>query len=330
MTLTLYFGGFAVAQLVAGPLSDALGRRPITFAFMGIYCLASLAALVAPLGRGADGGALPAGRRRLGGVRDLAGDGARPVPGRAVVADHEPDRHHPRRRPGVRADDRRADADGVRLAVALRRSWRCWGSSWRWSTALGHAARPWCRTGRGSARARSPQPMPSCSAAATSLSAAGVIGRLDRGALRAGDVPALHPDRPGRAVARRVRARHAAASRAASSSGSLATRALLDRVGRGPAGRARPRLHRGGQPRRSRSCSVCGAELPAGDAAGRRSTPSASPSSCRRCRPPPSRPFPRIAGAAAALMGFLQMGCGPARSARSAALIGDPVRGDGG
>ena len=48
LTLTLYFGGFACAQLVAGPLSDALGRRPITFVFMGIYCLGSLAALWAP------------------------------------------------------------------------------------------------------------------------------------------------------------------------------------------------------------------------------------------------------------------------------------------
>ncbi|PZQ50507.1 MAG: Bcr/CflA family drug resistance efflux transporter [Rhodovulum sulfidophilum] len=48
MTLTLYFGGFACAQLIAGPLSDALGRRPVTFAFMAIYCLASLVALFAP------------------------------------------------------------------------------------------------------------------------------------------------------------------------------------------------------------------------------------------------------------------------------------------
>ena len=48
MTLTLYFGGFACAQLVAGPLSDALGRRPVTFAFMAIYCAGSLWALQAP------------------------------------------------------------------------------------------------------------------------------------------------------------------------------------------------------------------------------------------------------------------------------------------
>ena len=48
LTLTLYFGGFAFAQLIAGPLSDALGRRPVTFAFMGIYFLGSLIALMAP------------------------------------------------------------------------------------------------------------------------------------------------------------------------------------------------------------------------------------------------------------------------------------------
>ncbi len=48
MTLTLYFGGFACAQLIAGPLSDAIGRRPVTFLFMGIYCLGGLFALGAP------------------------------------------------------------------------------------------------------------------------------------------------------------------------------------------------------------------------------------------------------------------------------------------
>ena len=48
MTLTLYFGGFACAQLIAGPLSDALGRRPITVAFMMLYCAASLVAVFAP------------------------------------------------------------------------------------------------------------------------------------------------------------------------------------------------------------------------------------------------------------------------------------------
>ena len=34
MTLSLYFAGFALAQLVCGPLSDGFGRKPITVAFM--------------------------------------------------------------------------------------------------------------------------------------------------------------------------------------------------------------------------------------------------------------------------------------------------------
>ncbi|UOA28515.1 multidrug effflux MFS transporter [Pseudosulfitobacter sp. DSM 107133] len=46
LTLTLYFGGFACAQLVAGPLSDALGRRPVTIAFMSLYCAASVLAML--------------------------------------------------------------------------------------------------------------------------------------------------------------------------------------------------------------------------------------------------------------------------------------------
>ncbi|WP_406872926.1 multidrug effflux MFS transporter [Aminobacter sp. P9b] len=48
MTLSLYFGGFAFAQLVCGPLSDGFGRRPITLVFMAIYLAASVLALVAP------------------------------------------------------------------------------------------------------------------------------------------------------------------------------------------------------------------------------------------------------------------------------------------
>jgi MFS transporter, DHA1 family, multidrug resistance protein len=48
MTLSLYFAGFAVAQLVCGPLSDGLGRKPVTFAFMAIYAMASLLAVLAP------------------------------------------------------------------------------------------------------------------------------------------------------------------------------------------------------------------------------------------------------------------------------------------
>jgi DHA1 family bicyclomycin/chloramphenicol resistance-like MFS transporter len=48
LTLSLYFAGFAAAQLVCGPLSDGFGRKPVTFAFLGIYLVASLLALFAP------------------------------------------------------------------------------------------------------------------------------------------------------------------------------------------------------------------------------------------------------------------------------------------
>lgn len=48
LTLSLYFGGFAATQLVCGPLSDAFGRRRITILFMLLYLAGSLLAVVAP------------------------------------------------------------------------------------------------------------------------------------------------------------------------------------------------------------------------------------------------------------------------------------------
>jgi len=48
MTLSLYFAGFAFAQLFCGPLSDGLGRKPVTTCFIAIYAMASLIALSAP------------------------------------------------------------------------------------------------------------------------------------------------------------------------------------------------------------------------------------------------------------------------------------------
>lgn len=48
LTLSLYFAGFAVTQLVCGPLSDGFGRKPVTFAFMAIYLVASFLAVFAP------------------------------------------------------------------------------------------------------------------------------------------------------------------------------------------------------------------------------------------------------------------------------------------
>lgn len=48
MTLSAYFAGFAVTQLVCGPLSDAYGRKPVTLAFTVIYVGASALAVFAP------------------------------------------------------------------------------------------------------------------------------------------------------------------------------------------------------------------------------------------------------------------------------------------
>lgn len=46
-TLTAYFAGFALAQLVCGPLSDAYGRRPVAFAFLGLYVAGGILAVLA-------------------------------------------------------------------------------------------------------------------------------------------------------------------------------------------------------------------------------------------------------------------------------------------
>ena len=48
LTLSLYFAGFALAQLVSGTMSDVLGRRKTTLIFMGIYLAGSLMAAFAP------------------------------------------------------------------------------------------------------------------------------------------------------------------------------------------------------------------------------------------------------------------------------------------
>ncbi|MFN4274021.1 MAG: multidrug effflux MFS transporter [Aliihoeflea sp.] len=48
LTLSFYFAGFAISQLLCGPLSDGLGRKPTVYGFMGIYLAATIVGLVAP------------------------------------------------------------------------------------------------------------------------------------------------------------------------------------------------------------------------------------------------------------------------------------------
>ncbi|MFG1393303.1 multidrug effflux MFS transporter [Xanthobacter agilis] len=67
LTLTVFFLGFAFSQLACGPLSDAFGRRPVALSFFGIYMLGALVATWAPtmawliLGRGLQGVGCAAG-----------------------------------------------------------------------------------------------------------------------------------------------------------------------------------------------------------------------------------------------------------------------------
>lgn len=48
LSLAVYFAGFAFTQLICGPLSDAYGRRVTTIAFMVIYLAGSALAVFAP------------------------------------------------------------------------------------------------------------------------------------------------------------------------------------------------------------------------------------------------------------------------------------------
>jgi MFS transporter, DHA1 family, multidrug resistance protein len=48
MTVSLYIFGLAVGQLVYGPLSDRLGRRPVLMAGLALYTIAGFAAAFAP------------------------------------------------------------------------------------------------------------------------------------------------------------------------------------------------------------------------------------------------------------------------------------------
>lgn len=48
LTLTAYFAGFAITQLICGPLTDAFGRKPVTLVFLGLYLCSTIMATLAP------------------------------------------------------------------------------------------------------------------------------------------------------------------------------------------------------------------------------------------------------------------------------------------
>jgi DHA1 family bicyclomycin/chloramphenicol resistance-like MFS transporter len=48
MTISLYLIGFAAGQIVYGPISDRLGRKPVLLAALATYCIATVISCVAP------------------------------------------------------------------------------------------------------------------------------------------------------------------------------------------------------------------------------------------------------------------------------------------
>jgi DHA1 family bicyclomycin/chloramphenicol resistance-like MFS transporter len=81
LTVTLFLAGFALAQLVHGPLSDRFGRRRVLLGGLAVYMVGGLACWVAP-----SAGLLVTAR-----VLQALGAGSGPVVGRAVIRDlYEP------------------------------------------------------------------------------------------------------------------------------------------------------------------------------------------------------------------------------------------------
>ena len=48
LTLSLFMAGFAISQLIFGPVSDRYGRRPILFIGCGVFALANVMCMIAP------------------------------------------------------------------------------------------------------------------------------------------------------------------------------------------------------------------------------------------------------------------------------------------
>jgi MFS transporter, DHA1 family, multidrug resistance protein len=83
LTVTLFLAGFALAQLIHGPLSDRIGRRRVLLGGLVVYVAGGLACWAAPSAR----------LLVLARVLQALGAGSGPVIGRAVIRDlYEPAR----------------------------------------------------------------------------------------------------------------------------------------------------------------------------------------------------------------------------------------------
>ena len=124
-TISLYLLGYAAMSLVHGPLSDALGRRPVILAGIAVFALASVgcafmqavglvddhaADAFFPRGAGTVGGRWP--DRRPGGGPRCARWRRRPAPDESYLDDF-------RRGAGDRADHRRLDPGLEQLGLML-------------------------------------------------------------------------------------------------------------------------------------------------------------------------------------------------------------------
>ena len=67
MTLMAFFVGFGLTQIVYGPVSDMVGRKPPLYFGLAVFALGAIGCGLAPIDRMADRAAPRAGhRRRLG------------------------------------------------------------------------------------------------------------------------------------------------------------------------------------------------------------------------------------------------------------------------
>ena len=76
LTLSSYLVGFAIGQIIYGPISDQYGRKPVLLTALVLFCAGSLACAAAPTIETLDRRAYPSGAWRIRG--DRAGPRDRP------------------------------------------------------------------------------------------------------------------------------------------------------------------------------------------------------------------------------------------------------------
>ena len=121
LVLSALFLGLAVAQMIYGPLSDSVGRKPAIYLGFGLFIMGCLLSALATSFRGDAGRALPAGDRRRGPADRDHRDRARSLRGSRDGADHVVGDGGLHPGAGAGAGHRPSDPDGRELARDLRR-----------------------------------------------------------------------------------------------------------------------------------------------------------------------------------------------------------------